>query len=137
MPRTEYKKSSDVIINREIKEVCKLAEINQIVQARKSQTVTIKGKETRRTISMEYPKYEVITNHSLRRSFATNYYKIIDTSLIRQITGHTSDAQLMEYINQDKDRTELIKQMVSKMNKNEIKRQVPKLEVISPICRNT
>lgn len=79
---------------------------------------------------MEYPKYEVITNHSLRRSFATNYLKLLDNSLIRQITGHTSDSQLMEYINQDKDRTELIKQMASKMNKNETKRQTPNLQVI-------
>lgn len=79
---------------------------------------------------MEYPKYEVITNHSLRRSFAKNYLKLLDNSLIRQITGHTSDSQLMEYINQDKDRTELIKQMASKMNKNETKRQTPNLQVI-------
>lgn len=56
--------------------------------------------------------------------------KLLDNSLIRQITGHTSDSQLMEYINQDKDRTELIKQMASKMNKNETKRQTPNLQVI-------
>lgn len=120
MPRTEYNKTAEVIINREVKEVCKLAGIDEMVQARKSQSVTVNGKKTRRTISMKYPKYQVITNHSFRRSFATNYYKILDLFQIRQITGHASDAQLLEYINQDKDRTELIKQMANKMNSNEV-----------------
>lgn len=129
MPKTEYNKTADVIINREIKEVCKLAGINEKVQGRKSQTVTIDGKKVRRTISMEYPKSQIITTHSLRRSFATNYYNILTPFQIRQITGHTSDAQLMEYINQGKDKTNILEQMMLKMNEaNTINK--PNLKVI-------
>lgn len=123
MPQTEYNKTADVIINREIKEVCELAGINEEIQGRKSQSVVVNGKKVRRTISMKYPKSQIITTHSFRRSFATNYYNTLSPFQIRQITGHASDAQLMEYINQDKDRSELIKQMTEKMNYNEAKRQ--------------
>lgn len=123
MPRTEYNKTADVIINKEIKEVCELAGINEKIQGRKSQAITINGKKTRRSISMKYPKSQIITTHSFRRSFATNYYNILTPFQIRQITGHTSDAQLMEYINQDKDRTEIIEQMANKMNSKEAQRK--------------
>ncbi len=135
MPQTEYNKTADIIINKEIKEVCELAGINEEIQGRKSQTVTINGEKTRRTISMKYPKSQVISTHCFRRSFATNYYNILTPFQIRQITGHTSDAQLMEYINQDKDRTEIIEQMTKKMNHQEIqrKKKTPELEVIKNI----
>jgi integrase len=129
LPRTNYNKTDDVIINREIKEVCKLAGINEMVQARKSQSVEINGNKVRRAISMKYPKYDVISTHSLRRSFATNYYNILSLFEIRQITGHTNDAQLIEYINQDKDRTEILETMLSKMNAFE-KANKPQLNVI-------
>lgn len=132
MPRTIYSKSADVIINREMKEVCELAGIDEVIQSRKSQPVIINNQQTRRTISMKYHKYEVISTHSLRRSFATNYKDTLTPYQTRQITGHSSDAQLLEYINQDKDRSEIVKQMASKMNSNEIQRKekTAKLEVI-------
>ncbi len=135
MPRTEYNKTADVIINKEIKEVCELAGINEEIHSRKSQTIIVNGEKTRRTISMKYPKSQVISTHCFRRSFATNYYNILTPFQIRQITGHTSDAQLMEYINQDKDRTEIIEQMTKKMNHQEIQRKKknPQLEVIKNI----
>ena len=123
MPRTVYNKSADVTINEEIKEVCELAGIDEIIQARKSQSVIINGEETRRSISMKYPKYQVIATHTLRRSFATNYRNTLTPYETRQITGHSSDAQLLEYINQDKDRSEIIKQMASKMNSSEAQRK--------------
>ena len=119
MPRTEYNGADDVLINREIKEVCSLAGINEKVKGRKSQVMVVNGQKTRRTVAMKYTKSEIITNHSLRRSFATNYYKILEPNQIRQITGHTTDAQLMEYINQDKDKDDIVLQMANKMNQTE------------------
>ena len=119
MPRTEYNTSDDVLINREIKEVCRLAGINEQVKGRKSQAMVVNGQKTRRTVAMKYTKSEIITNHSLRRSFATNYYKILELDQIRQITGHTTNAQLLEYINQDKDKDDIVLQMANKMNQTE------------------
>ena len=119
MPRTEYNTTDDVLINREIKEVCRLAGINEQVKGRKSQSMVVNGQKTRRTVAMKYTKSEIITNHSLRRSFATNYYKILELDQIRQITGHTTNAQLLEYINQDKDKDDIVLQMANKMNETE------------------
>lgn len=132
MPKTDYKKTDDVILNREIKEVCKLSGINESIQARKSIDMDIKGQKTRRTVSMKFPKHEVISTHSLRRSFATNYYNILTPYEIRQITGHTTDAQLFEYINQDKDKSELIENMAMKMNKAE-KPKMAKLKILKTV----
>ena len=132
MPRTEYNGADDVLINREIKEVCSLAGINEKVKGRKSQVMVVNGQKTRRTVAMKYTKSEIITNHSLRRSFATNYYKILEPNQIRQITGHTTDAQLMEYINQDKDKDDIVLQMANKMNQTEAlnNKKISQLKII-------
>jgi len=119
MPKTYYIKTADVIINREIKEVCALAGINDMIQGRKSMGLVVNGEKIRRSVSNKYPKHELITTHSLRRSFATNYTNILTPFQIRQLTGHASDAQLNEYLNQDINRSEIVKQMLDKMNTNE------------------
>jgi integrase len=135
MPKTDYSKSADVIINREIKEVCELAEINQLVDSRKSKTVIVKGEKVRRSISMKYPKYEVISTHSLRRSFATLYKDVLTLFEIRQITGHSSDAQLIDYINENEDKTDLIEKMRSKMNTHEKELSEKNITLMSLIKR--
>ena len=55
------------------------------------------GKGNRRVRGL-YPKWKLITSHSMRRSFATNLYGRIPTSTIRNITGHTSEASFLKYI---------------------------------------
>ena len=132
MPKTSFKKNEDVKINREIKEVCRLSGIDALVQGRKSLSVNIKGAETRRTVSMKYPKYELISTHGLRRSFATLYFNsnILSLYQIRQITGHKSNAQLLDYINEDIDRVEIVKEMTNKMNSKELDRKSTTLKLI-------
>lgn len=121
-PKTDYSKSADVIINREMKEVCELAGINELVNGRKSQAIIVKGKETRRTVSFQYPKFELISTHALRRSFATNYFNTLPNNLIMQITGHASESQLMDYINQTSDKSDTAKQMAEIMNQKHAER---------------
>ncbi len=58
----------------------------------------IGGKEKVET----YRKWERISSHTCRRSFATNMYlRGIDIFLIRKITGHESDKSFYEYIKID------------------------------------
>ena len=46
-----------------------------------------------------YPKYELVTSHTARRSAATNMYKAgIPTISIMRITGHTTEASFLRYI---------------------------------------
>ena len=135
MPKTDYKKTDDVILNRDIKKVCEIAGIDELIKARKSKSVIVtdknnKEKSVRRTISDYYPKYEVITTHSFRRSFCTNYYNILSLYQIRQVSGHASDAQLMEYINQGKDKNDIVESMIEKMNNNTSSIQNNKMKVV-------
>jgi integrase len=45
-----------------------------------------------------YPKYELITSHSCRRSFASNLYGKLPNMTIMAITGHKTETQFLKYI---------------------------------------
>ena len=45
------------------------------------------------------PKYELISSHTGRRSFATNMYKRgLPTLMIMSITGHNTEISFLKYI---------------------------------------
>jgi len=77
--------------NEYIKEVGQLAEIDEPV----SLSMTKGGVRIAKTT----PKYEAITSHVCRRSFATNAYKMgVPSITIREITGHDSETAFLRYI---------------------------------------
>lgn len=83
---------SDQRYNEYIKDVCKEAKLTTKVQG---------GKQNPETIRKEsgiYPKHELVTSHIGRRSFATNFYGKIPTSLLISATGHSSEALFLSYI---------------------------------------
>jgi len=48
---------------------------------------------------LEYKKYELITTHTARRSFATNAFKMgMPTISIMKMTGHSTEGSFMRYI---------------------------------------
>jgi len=74
-----------------IKEVCQLAEINEPT----SKSITKGGKR----LIMKFQKWEMVTSHTARRSFATNLYKSGFPSIsIMAITGHKTETSFMKYI---------------------------------------
>lgn len=85
---------SDQRYNEYIKEVCKEAKINDKVQGGVQQ----KTKNGMRKVSGKYYKWELVTSHIGRRSFATNFYGTIRTTYLIYITGHGSEAMFLEYI---------------------------------------
>lgn len=85
---------SDQRYNDYIKEVCKLTGLKSKIQGGK-QIETINGI---RKVSGVYPKYELVTSHIGRRSFATNFYGKIPTTYLIYITGHSSEAMFLNYI---------------------------------------
>ncbi len=89
---------SDQKFNIYIKEVCSLAGINKITEGSKVTALDINGKNVYRKTNGRFPKYELVSSHICRRSFATNLYGKIDTYTIMQITGHKSERQFLEYI---------------------------------------
>lgn len=89
---SKNKDSNEVIYNKLIKQVCKLAKINNIVVG------NFKNQKTNRYETKEMPKYSAVTSHIGRRSFATNYYGLIPTALLIGQTGHKSEIQFLRYI---------------------------------------
>lgn len=78
--------------NKQIKQVCQLAGITEMVKGYKT------CEKTRRIKLGVYPKYSLISSHDLRRSFATNYFGKIPTPILMQITGHSKETTFLSYI---------------------------------------
>ena len=85
---------SDQRYNDYIKEVCNLTGLNNKIQGGK-QLETSNGI---RKVTGVYPKYELVTSHIGRRSFAANFYGTIPTTYLIYITGHSSEAMFLNYI---------------------------------------
>ena len=90
---------SQEAFNKHIKMICKIAGIDEVVRGFKN------NPKTRRKEVLSAPKYEFVTSHIMRRSFATNYYGKIETPLLMNITGHTKESTFLTYIgtHQNKD----------------------------------
>jgi len=68
-------------------------------------TKTIKRTSGKNTISRTSPRYELITTHTARRSFATNaYLSGIPAISIMKFTGHKTEASFMRYIKVSQER---------------------------------
>lgn len=87
-------------LNKNIKKVCEKAGLNQLIQGKKY------DKKIKRKKLDFYPKCDLITSHSFRRSFATNFYKKIPTPILINITGHSKEILFREYLNKPEDKDE-------------------------------
>ncbi len=87
-------KISDQKYNDYIKEVCKLANIKDAVKSKK--LTNING--LNRKIEGVYQKWEIVSSHIGRRSFATNFYLKIPTPLLMNATGHKKESTFLNYI---------------------------------------
>ena len=80
------------LFNRQIKQICQIAGIYEMVNGYK---LCIKTKRKRLGT---HPKYSLISSHDLRRSFATNYFGEIETPILIQITGHSKESTFLSHI---------------------------------------
>lgn len=110
-------------INKYIKEVCKLSGIDEVTKGYQ------RNKETGVLELVERPKYEFITSHTFRRSFATNFYKIIDTRVLKEITGHSTERMFLKYINQKEDK-ELNAELFLKEYAEKKKKEEPTFRIL-------
>lgn len=83
---------SDVKFNKHIKDVANEAGITKIINGGWN------DKETKRKVQGAYPKWMLLSSHVCRRSFATNFYGDIPTSILKDITAHSTEKQFLEYI---------------------------------------
>ena len=78
-------------MNKCLKEIAELARIDKPIEC----TITKAGILQKNT----FPKYELITTHTARRSFATNLYLADVPSIsIMKITGHRTEKSFLKYI---------------------------------------
>jgi hypothetical protein len=75
-----------------------LAGIDQVIKENKMSSVT------KRVEFGMYPKYELITSQTMRRSFATNYFGKIETPILMEITGHSRESTFLSYIGENPNR---------------------------------
>lgn len=95
--------------NKHIKVVCMQAGIDDVISLKKD----INGRIT----NIKRKKYEWVSSHTARRSFATNYYMEPDTHIydLMCITGHKTEKQFLNYIK--KNKKEPMKSLVLAMKK--------------------
>ncbi|MNQ41714.1 Phage integrase family protein [compost metagenome] len=87
-------------LNTYIKKVCETAGIKSMTEGK------IFDSETGRKKFDLYEKHKLITTHSFRRSFCTNYYKKIPTPVLMGISGHSKESIFRVYINAPEDTDE-------------------------------
>ena len=85
------KPTDKTTLNRQIQRCCRVAGIDQDVYVLE----TVNGVATRK----KYKKYELITSHSGRRSFATNLYlRCKNAKMVMSFTGHKTEENFFKYI---------------------------------------
>lgn len=86
--------SNKAMFNRYLKELCEVAELNEIIKG--------KGydKELKRYIEGDFEKHKLISSHICRRSFATNFYgdPKYPTPVLMNITAHSTEKDFLLYI---------------------------------------
>nr|WP_315232679.1 tyrosine-type recombinase/integrase [uncultured Flavobacterium sp.] len=88
---------SDQKYNDYIKTVCQIAKIDKlVVGSKKVETKPKSGVFRKKTDT--YKKYELVSSHIGRRSFATNFYGKIPTTYLIYVTGHSTETMFLTYI---------------------------------------
>ena len=94
---------SDQKFNDYIKKVCKDEKVGMsfLIQG------TRQNPKTHKRETGMFEKWQLIRSHTCRRSFATNHYNKISNKLIMKVTGHSTEAMLLNYIGEtDNDHLE-------------------------------
>lgn len=85
------KKLSLETYNRQIKDIAQLAGLDEMVYFNKRKGF--------RSSMVLIPKWQAISSHIGRRSFASNFFGKIPTALLMEATGHSSEDMFRKYVN--------------------------------------
>lgn len=115
---------SETRYNQHIKQVCKEAGIIEPTEGDllldengNENTISKNRKSTKkkfRKVRGFYPKWKLVSSHIGRRSFASNNYGTMPTTLIMRFTGHTREQMLLNYIGRIE--TRIVKEMATYIN---------------------
>lgn len=88
---------SDQKYNDYLKILCKQAGINEKMKGSKKEEIEPETGIYRKREDI-YEKWELVSSHIGRRSFATNYYGKLPTSYLIYMTGHSTEQMFLQYI---------------------------------------
>ena len=101
---------SQAKFNKYIKEIC------QEVGLKEKTFGSKRDKDIEKKTQGYYEKWELVSSHICRRSFATNLFlQDIEISAIRHATGHTTDKAFLNYVKASSD--EKLKKLIQKWDK--------------------
>lgn len=84
------------VFNRFLREMCRKAGLTDIVKIKRTEGGVEK--------TFEHEKCDIVSAHTARRSFATNFYKRgFPTLMIMAITGHSTEKSFLKYIKVSKE----------------------------------
>lgn len=90
------KPMANQVFNRFLKEMCRKAGLTDIVKIKRTEGGVEK--------TFEHEKCDIVSAHTARRSFATNFYKRgFPTLMIMAITGHSTEKSFLKYIKVSKE----------------------------------
>ena len=124
--------SGKTMFNRYLKELCKLAEIDTVVNGNKY------DEDKKRFVNGNYPKHELVSSHICRRSFASNFYatELYPTPILMNITAHSTEHMFLEYIGKKPiDYSLQLAKIWQKegVKQKQVKERVSKLEVVQNV----
>ncbi|QKJ62305.1 phage integrase SAM-like domain-containing protein [Flavobacterium sp. M31R6] len=117
-----------------IKLVCQEVGLNELIEGSKS--VDINNKENSKIKKPKifrkqkdiYKKWELVSTHIARRSFATNHYGKLPTPVLMSATGHTTEKMFLAYIGKSSiDNAEILRTYWNKLE--QIKEQKTVLQI--------
>lgn len=94
-------------MNRQLKVICKMAKIH----SSETKTDFVNGKKR----ITEVKKWQLVSTHTARRSFATNLYGLVPNNTIMAITTHKTEAAFLRYLRKSNDEHALILKQVMDM----------------------
>jgi len=95
-------------MNRQLKVICKMAGIT----SSETKVEFVNGKK--RILQVE--KWQLVSTHTARRSFATNLYGLVPNNTIMAITTHKTEAAFLRYLRKsNEDHAQILKGVMDKM----------------------
>jgi len=118
-------KISQQRLNDYIKKVCEISGIDTLIEGKKNILIELKEKglvvKKRRYKLGIYPKHELITTHTFRRTFVTLNSGNISNMDIMKITAHTTEQMLNNYKGHTVSDIDYLRYLKTKLTKSEEK----------------
>jgi len=114
--------------NQRIKKVCEIVGLNEKVEGSKMVDISKSQTKLFRKRNGNFQKWELVTSHICRRSFATNHYGKLPTPVLMSVTGHKTEIMFLKYIGKTaKDNAEILKSFWN--NQKQKREREPNLKI--------